>query len=62
MKLTRELVLTARCPTCQAAAGEPCTGLRAPRLASHTLRRQLVQKWERPHELEQRNERAAQRG
>ncbi len=57
MKLTRELVLTARCPSCQAAAGELCTGRRGPRRASHSARYQLVLKWERQHEHEKRNDR-----
>jgi len=57
VKLTRELVQTARCPICEAAAGEPCTGRRGPGRASHSPRRQLVLKWELQHELEQRNDR-----
>jgi hypothetical protein len=57
VKLTRELVQTARCPACDAAAGEPCTGRRGVRRASHSARCLIVRTWELQHELEQRNDR-----
>jgi len=62
VKLTRELVQTARCPTCEAAVGEPCTGRRGIRRASHSARCQIVLAWELQHELEQRNDQDRARG